>query len=134
MRTLILLILLAFPVVEVVLLFDLAARYGWWLLLYLAVSATFGAMLIMEERMVVFARLIQALQEGGHPLLALLGSARKMIAGLLFILPGVLSDIAALLLLLGDERRRSGCAGSIRGRAGPPSGRAVHRWSSVAMR
>lgn len=100
MRTLILLILLAFPVVEVVLLFDLAARYGWWLLLYLAVSATFGAMLIMEERMVVFARLIQSLQEGGHPLLALLGSARKMIAGILFILPGVLSDIAALLLLL----------------------------------
>ena len=50
--------------------------------------------------MVVFARLIQSLQEGGHPLLALLGSARKMIAGLLFILPGVLSALAALLLLL----------------------------------
>lgn len=97
---LILLILLAFPVLEVMVLFELASRYGWWVLGYLLISAAFGAALIMEERIVVFARLIQTLQEGRHPVLALLTSAKKMIAGILLILPGVLSDVAALLLLI----------------------------------
>jgi UPF0716 protein FxsA len=97
---LILLILLAFPVLEVFVLFELASRYGWWVLGYLLLSAAFGAMLIMEERIVVFARLIQALQEGSHPMLALVASGRKMIAGLLLILPGVIGDAIALLLLL----------------------------------
>lgn len=96
----ILLILLAFPVLEVVLLFELAARYGWWLLGYLLLSAVCGWLLIMEERIVVFGRLIQTLQEGRHPILALLASAKKMIAGILLILPGVMSDVLALLLLL----------------------------------
>lgn len=97
---LILLILLAFPVLEVMVLFELASRYGWWVLGYLLLSAAFGTALIMEERIVVFARLIQTLQEGRHPVLALLTSAKKMIAGILLILPGVLSDVAALLLLI----------------------------------
>jgi UPF0716 protein FxsA len=97
---LIFMILLAFPVLEVVLLFELASRYGWWVLAYVVTSAAFGAALIMEERIVVFARLIQALQEGRHPFMALLASAKKMIAGVLLILPGVLSDVAALLLLM----------------------------------
>lgn len=94
------LILLAFPALEVVLLFELAARYGWWLLGYLVMSAILGGMLIMEERVVVLGRLIQTLQQGRHPVLALLTSAKKMVAGILLILPGVLSDVAALLLLL----------------------------------
>ena len=97
---LVFLILLAFPVLEVVLLFELASRYGWWVLGYLLTSVAFGAALIMEERIVVFARLIQTLQEGRHPVLALLTSAKKMIAGILLILPGVLSDIIAVLLLI----------------------------------
>jgi len=97
---LIFMILLAFPVLEVVLLFELASRYGWWVLVYVVTSAAFGAALIMEERIVVFARLIQTLQEGRHPIMALLASAKKMIAGVLLILPGVLSDVAALLLLM----------------------------------
>ena len=97
---LVFLILLAFPVLEVVLLFELASRYGWWVLGYLLTSVAFGAALIMEERIVVFARLIQTLQEGRHPVLALLTSAKKMIAGILLILPGVLGDILAVLLLI----------------------------------
>lgn len=94
------LILLAFPVLEVLLLVELASRLGWWLLGYLLLSAGFGVALIREERIVVFGRFVQTLQQGGHPLLAILTSAKKMIAGVLLILPGVLSDVAALVLLL----------------------------------
>jgi UPF0716 protein FxsA len=95
-----LMILLAFPVLELVLMIELAQRYGWWLALYLLVSAFLGFMLIQDERIVVFGRMVQTLQEGRHPLLALLTSARKMIAGLLLIIPGVVSDVLALLLLI----------------------------------
>lgn len=94
------LILLAFPVLEAVLLFKLAGLFGWWLLLYLVLAAIFGWVLIMDERMVVFGRIVQTMEQGRHPLFALFASARKMVAGVLLIVPGVISDAIALLLLL----------------------------------
>jgi UPF0716 protein FxsA len=95
-----LMILLAFPVLELMLLIEFAQRYGWWLVLYLLVSAILGFTLIQDERIVVFGRMVQFMQEGRPPFLALLTSARKMIAGLLLIIPGVISDVLALLLLI----------------------------------
>jgi UPF0716 protein FxsA len=101
MRLLIILaILLAFPLFELYLLVRLAAIYGWWLAFYLLFTATAGWLLIQEERLVVFGRLMRIMQSGHHPLVALLTSARKLLAGVLLILPGVLSDIIAVLLLL----------------------------------
>jgi len=96
----ILAILLAFPMFELYLLVQLAAVYGWWLALYLLFAAIAGWALILEERRVVFGRLFHILQSGHHPVVALLTSARKLLAGVLLILPGVLSDIIAVLLLL----------------------------------
>jgi len=95
-----LLILLAFPVLELVLLFKLGAIFGWWLAGYLLISALCGFILIQDERVMVFGRLVQTLQTGRHPLLALLTSAKKVIAGLLLIFPGVISDVLAVLLLI----------------------------------
>jgi UPF0716 protein FxsA len=101
MRLLVLLtILLAFPILELVLLFELGARYGWWLLGYLLSAAVCGWLLILDERIMVFGRMVQTLQQGRHPLLALLSSAKKLVAGILLIIPGVISDVIALLLLL----------------------------------
>jgi UPF0716 protein FxsA len=97
---LILAILLAFPLFEIYLLVRLAAVYGWWLALYLLFTAVAGWLLIQEERLVVLGRLVRILQSGHHPAVALLSSARKLLAGVLLILPGVLSDIIAVLLLL----------------------------------
>ena len=101
MRILILFaILLAFPVLEVVLLVKLASVYGWWLLGYLLLAALAGWSLIVGERIGAFARMALALRDGQHPALALLASARNLVAGLLLIFPGVMSDVVALLLLL----------------------------------
>ena len=85
-------ILLAFPVLEAVLLFKLAGLFGWWLLLYLVLAAIFGWVLIMDERMVVFGRIVQTMEQGRHPLFALFASARKMVAGVLLIVPGVMTS------------------------------------------
>lgn len=101
MRLLILLmILLAFPLLEIVLLFQLADSYGWWLLPYLVLAAVLGWLLITGERMLVWARMVHTLEQGRHPLLSLLGSARRMLAGALLIFPGVVSDVLAVLILL----------------------------------
>jgi UPF0716 protein FxsA len=93
-------ILLAFPFIELYVLIQLASEYGWWIALYLLVTASAGWLLIQEERLAVFGRLFQIVQTGQHPVVALLSSARKLLAGVLLIFPGVISDVIAILLLL----------------------------------
>lgn len=101
MRLLIVLaILLAFPLLELYVLVRLAEVYGWWLALYMLFTASVGWLMIMEERLAVFGRLFHIVQNGQHPVVALLTSARRLVAGLLLIFPGVISDVIAVLLLL----------------------------------
>jgi len=100
MRFIICLILLAFPFLEIFLLVELAHRYGWWLMLYLVVVGFLGLQLIRGEKLLLSAKVMQSMGTGGNPIKTLLGSARNMIAGVLLIIPGVISDIIAVILLL----------------------------------
>lgn len=97
---LILAILLAFPVLEIWLLIELSSRYGVWLLVYLLTVATLGWRLLQDEKLLIFGRMAQTLTQGGTPAKALFGSAKNLIAGILLIIPGVLSDALAIILLL----------------------------------
>ena len=100
MRFLIGLILLAFPFAEIFLLVDLAHKYGWWLLFYLVVIGFLGLQLIKGEKLLLSAKMMQSLSVGDNPIKTMLGSARNMVAGVLLIIPGVISDIIAVILLL----------------------------------
>ena len=100
MRLIITLALLAFPVAEIWVLVSLANQYGWWVLLYLVVVALLGLQLIRDEKLLLSGRLMQSLTQGGNPIKALFGSARNIVAGILLIIPGVLTDIIAVVLLL----------------------------------
>jgi UPF0716 protein FxsA len=100
MRTLIPLILLAFPFLEIFLLVKLAYLYGWWLLFYLVVIGYLGLQLIRGEKLLAPAKMMQSLAAGGNPVKAMLGSARNMFAGILLLIPGVISDVIAVILLL----------------------------------
>jgi UPF0716 protein FxsA len=95
-----LLILLAFPVLEIWLLIELADNYGWGLLGYLLIVAILGWRLILDEKQIIFGRVAQTLSQGGTPAKVLFGSAKNMIAGILLIIPGVITDVFAVLLLL----------------------------------
>lgn len=97
---LILAILLAFPVLEIWLLIELGSRYGIWLLAYLLIVAILGWRLLLDEKLLVFGRMAQTLTQGGTPAKALFGSAKNLIAGVLLIIPGVVSDVLAVILLL----------------------------------
>ena len=100
MRFIIGLILLAFPFAELFLLINLAGRYGWWLLFYLVVIGYLGLQLIRGEKLLLTAKMMQSMAAGGNPVKTMLGSARNMVAGILFIIPGVITDIIGVILLL----------------------------------
>ncbi len=94
------LLLLVFPIAEIWILIDLAARYGWWVLFYLIVVAMLGWRLIQDEKLLFAGRMMQNLKQGNQPIKALLGTAKNMFAGILLIIPGVITDMIAVILLL----------------------------------
>ena len=100
MRFLIGIILLAFPFAEIFLLVNLAQNYGWWVLFYLVVIGFLGLQLIRGEKLLLSAKMMHSVTSGGNPIKTLLGSARNMVAGVLLMIPGVMTDIIAVILLL----------------------------------
>src|SRR5690349_14514116 len=93
-------ILLGFPLLEATVLARLAETLGWWVLAWCVLAACAGMALIKEARFAMLARLAAGLSSGTFMITALTDSARTVIAGLLLIFPGVVSDLIALTLLL----------------------------------
>lgn len=100
MRLFMLLILLAFPVMEIWLLVDLAHTYGWWLGLYLVLVTVLGWRLIQEEKQLFAGRMMQTLTQSPTPNLAVFSGLKNLLAGVLLVIPGVMTDIIAVFLLL----------------------------------
>jgi UPF0716 protein FxsA len=104
MRILLLAILLGFPLAEIVLLARLAETHGWWVLGWVVLAAVAGVALLKEARFALVARVGAALAAGQFSIAAFVDSARTVLAGLLLIFPGVISDFLALTLLLLPRR------------------------------
>lgn len=100
MRFIIFAILLAFPFLEIAILIELSQRYGWWVLAYLLIIGFLGLQLIRAEKNLIAARMFQQLAGGGNPITAMFSTARNMFAGVLLLIPGVVSDLIAVVLLL----------------------------------
>ena len=99
MRFLVLLIVLAFPVIDVLATLRFARWTGVSAVAWMLASTLAGLLLLRHERLGFRARTLAALR-GDRPLMrGLLDSGRKVLAALFLILPGVLSDVIALLLL-----------------------------------
>lgn len=108
LRVLIILILLGFPVLEGTLLFKAAQHNALMVGVYLVLSALMGLALIKEARFALVARLAAALSTGHFSLAALIDSGRTVLAGLLLIFPGFISDFLAVLVLLVPFGHREG--------------------------
>ena len=105
MRLLLLLILLGFPVLEMFLLAKIGHHIGWWLAAWLAMSVMMGMALIKEARFALVREISTVIRSGGSNIPALLSSGKILIAGFLFIFPGVISDFIALALILIPQSR-----------------------------
>ncbi len=103
MRFLIIGLLIGFPLAEGILLYHLAAGpagHGGWVLAWLVFAAMAGIALIKQARFSLISRLTTALSQGQFSLAAFIDSFRTVLAGLLLIFPGVISDVMAMVLLL----------------------------------
>jgi UPF0716 protein FxsA len=105
MRLLLVAILLGFPLLEAMVLVRLCATLGWWVLAWVVLAAVAGMALIKEARFALVARLAAGFAQGEFSVNALTDSARTVLAGLLLIFPGVVSDLIALTLLLLPRRQ-----------------------------
>ena len=100
MRLILFAILLGFPLLEAVVLVRLSETLGWWILAWMILAAVAGMALIKEARLSLVARLAAGFAQGRFAIGALTDSARTVVAGILLIYPGVVSDLIALTLLL----------------------------------
>lgn len=100
MRFLILGFLMGLPLLEGALLYSLGQGHGLWVLAWLVFAAAAGVVLIKQARFSLVTRLGSALARGEFSLAAIIDSFRTVLAGLLLIFPGIITDVAAMLLLL----------------------------------
>jgi UPF0716 protein FxsA len=99
MRFVVLAILLAFPAADVYVTSRIARWTGVPLWIWLAGSFLAGLLLLRNERLQFRARTVAALHGEQSILRGVLDSGRKVLAAFLFILPGIVSDLMALVLL-----------------------------------
>ncbi len=110
MRFVMLAIVLLFPLVDLL----VTARFARWtgvpMWMWLTGSAIAGLWVLANERVQFRARALAAFR-GDSLFRGLLDSGRRVVAGILLIAPGILSDVLALLLLLLPINQRGGFGG-----------------------
>ena len=103
--------LVAFPLLEIGLLIRAARSIGfWWVCLIVLATAVAGSIVIQREGLKTFARTMARIEAGRSALEPMLQGFLKIIAGMLLIFPGLISDAAGLLLLIPAVRNAAASA------------------------
>lgn len=106
MRIGLILIVLAFPLLELAVLIKLGQSIGvWWTLFLLVFTAIAGGLILREQGVAAVRRAMQAVNEGRPPVEPVVDSMMLMLAGFLLLVPGLITDVAGLLLLVPPIRR-----------------------------
>jgi UPF0716 protein FxsA len=106
------LFLILLPVLELALLVKLGHEIGVWATLALVVAAFFlGAAIISQQSTKVLRQTLEAMSEGRAPAASVVDGLFLLTAGGLLLMPGLISDALAFLLLI------------------PPVRHAIARWS-----
>jgi UPF0716 protein FxsA len=94
------------PVLDLVLLIKLGQAIGGWATAGVVVAAALtGAVIISRQSLAVLNRTLEAVAEGQPPVAPVLDGLFLMVAGALFLTPGLMTDAVALLLLVPPVRR-----------------------------
>ena len=104
-RIAVVLMLFAWPLLEILLLVEVGGRIGfWWTLLLVVVTAILGMIVIVRQGFSAAQRMQQALMRGETPLLPMIDGAMIVTAGVLLVTPGLMADALGLLLLVPPAR------------------------------
>lgn len=94
------------PVIELALLIKTGQVIGVWATVALVVTtALTGALIISRQSLSVLRRTLEAVAEGQPPVAPVLDGLFLLVAGALLLTPGLMTDVAALLLLVPPVRR-----------------------------
>lgn len=101
MPYLLLILVLGYPVAEIAAIFWMADAIGsLWTLLWLIGGFLLGSLMLRHHKLAVMATLFGDLRAGTITPGSLFRLARYYLAAVLFIIPGPVSDVVALVLLL----------------------------------
>jgi UPF0716 protein FxsA len=108
------LLLISVPFLEVLLLIRIGQSIGLWATLALVFGTGLaGVWIISRQSLAVVTKALEAASEGRPPVGPVLEGLFLMLAGILLVTPGLMTDAAALLLLI-PPLRRSIAAWSVR--------------------
>jgi UPF0716 protein FxsA len=94
------------PVLELALLIKTGQLIGVWATVALVLTtALTGALIISRQSLSVLRRTLEAIAEGQPPVAPVLDGLFLLVAGALLLTPGLMTDVAALLLLVPPIRR-----------------------------
>ncbi|MBM5572569.1 MULTISPECIES: FxsA family protein [Deefgea] len=94
-------LLLAYPFAEVMSLIWLADAIGTaWTVVWMVASFACGVLMLRHSRLAVGLKLMNDMRSGQVGVNSLFGIARYFVAAILLIIPGLISDVIALVLLL----------------------------------
>lgn len=100
------LLLLAIPILEIVVFIELGSHIGaGWTLLLVFASAIIGIWLVRAQGLATAARLQALILRGESPALGMLEGLALLVAGVLFLIPGFVTDLVAVTLLIPSWRR-----------------------------
>lgn len=100
-RLALLLVFVAFPLIEIMLLIKAGEAIGFWPTVSLLIgAAVLGALVIRDQGLTMVPRMLAAVNDGKLPVEPLLDGYARVVAGALLIVPGFLSDAIGLVLLV----------------------------------
>jgi len=121
-RMALLLLFVAFPLLELALLIKSGEVIGFWpTVAILLAAAVLGFLVIRRQGLSMVNRMFATMSEGRFPLETLIDSYVLITAGFLLIAPGLISDAIGLVLLV-PPLRRWGIRRALSGHGGGPPG------------
>lgn len=108
MRFALLLVFIAFPLLEIALLIRVGQTIGVWPTIMILIAAVvLGTVVIRQQGLSMVSRAFAAMNEGKPPIEPVFDSFVVILAGFLLLIPGLLTGAAGLLLLVSPVRRRA---------------------------
>jgi UPF0716 protein FxsA len=93
------------PIVEIVVLIQIGVASRWWVPIAIVVAAGIvGAALARREGWKALERIREDVRSGQMPADSLIDGFLVLLAGILFVLPGLLTDVVGIVLLFPPSR------------------------------
>ena len=105
MFLLVFLLIILVPVLELIVMFKVAGAFGWLETLSVLVLISFvGAWLVRRQGLSMLMRIQRELSEGTVPTKSVVDGLLLLVAGVLLLTPGFVSDVFGILLVLPPTR------------------------------